>query len=170
MSRVRRASRHGGRVRRFFSALGPLLVLGSVGACARDPIDARADLLVRRNLFDGSSVFSIRNARAHQYGSLEVDGPEGGMMYRFDTDSSAVDWLIERWSLERIAPGSSAPVIPAEVPPGPSWWLPRGIDGLAAYRAELVDRYGSEQTVLLLQQPGSGTVFFLQFIRIQSSV
>ena len=159
------------------AATGSLLGLAHLGltiaavACgAPDDVAQRAELLVRRNLFDGRSSFAIEQARAFQYGDLHVDGLEGGMMYRFRTTQPALEWLIGRWSLREHRLAALARILPATVPEGPSWWRPDEVHRGAIYVATLRLNDGSERILVLVHDREAGDLFVVGHILAAGSV
>ena len=105
-------------------ALVLLVACGAMTETTTQTLELPAADLVRRNLFKLSNDFAVEEAMAYQYGSVHVDGPTGGMLYRFVTTPAAVEWLATEWSLERTAI-ETADDLPLDfLPQTPQWWLP----------------------------------------------
>jgi hypothetical protein len=141
-----------------------LVALLAASACeAQSGSLPPADELVRRNVFRGATEFPIAGARAFQYGSLHVDGPEGGMLYRFETDAIGMDWLVREWSLHPVRP-DSAPALPP-VDDAPGWWRSGERASGTPLVADSTDTWGGVRTVVLLRDPAASVVYWREHYR-----
>ncbi len=146
------------------STLGLLALLLAASACdAQSESLPPADELVRRNVFRGATEFAIVDARAFQYGSVHVDGPEGGMLFRFETDARGLDWLVRAWALDSIR-GDSAPALPP-IDDAPRWWRTAERASATPLAADSTDVWGGVRTVLLHRVPGASTVYWREHYR-----
>ncbi len=122
----------------------------AVGVQGEEISGPRASELVRRNLFAGQEHFPIEAARAYQYGSVHVDGPDGGMLYRFGSNGEALDWLVAQHRLLETPITS-----PSQLPLGfldqqPRWWDPWQANPGAYYMiAEELDTGGERQLIVV---------------------
>jgi hypothetical protein len=101
-----------------------LVACGAITEPTTQTLELPAADLVRRNLFKLSNDFAVGEAMAYQYGNVHVDGPTGGMLYRFVTTPAAVVWLEAEWSLDRIAIESTDDLELDFLPQTPQWWIP----------------------------------------------
>lgn len=117
---------------------------------------------MRRNVFRGEARFPIGDARAFQYGTIHVDGPEGGMLYRFATTAEAVDWLVTAWGLETLPQdGTPAPAAPEGAP---GWWR-SATEWPVIMRADSTYGGGAVRTVFLFRDPAESVVYWREHYR-----
>jgi hypothetical protein len=144
--------------------IGLLLALLAAAACgAQSGSLPPADDLVRRNVFRGATEFAIADARAVQYGTVHLDGPEGGMLYRFETDARGLEWLVREWSLRPIRPDSGPSLPPVD--DAPSWWLSAERRSGTQLGADSTDTSGGVRSVLLLRDPAASVVYWREHYR-----
>jgi hypothetical protein len=143
---------------------GLLLTLLAATACgAQNGSLLPADMLVRRNVFRGATEFPIAEARAFQYGTVHVDGPEGGMLYRFETDAQGLDWLVREWSLHPIQPDTGPSLPPVDEAPG--WWRSAGRASGTPLGADSTDASGGVRSVLLVRDPAASVAYWREHYR-----
>ena len=143
---------------------GVYLALLSATACgAQSGSLPPADELVRRNVFRGTTEFPIADAMAFQYSTLHVDGLEGGMLYRFETDTRGLEWLVREWSLHAVQ-SDSGPSLPA-VDDAPGWWGSAERVSGAPLVADSVDASGGVHTALLLRDPAASVAYWREHYR-----
>ena len=111
-----------------------LVIISNVACAQRSEIDrGRARDLIRRNILGGDYRFSIEDPRAYQYGSVHVDGPNGGMLYRFKSDPDTLKWIIKLKRLQENVIGSSTELRIDFLGETPKWWKPWEVDPSAVY-------------------------------------
>ena len=110
----------------------------------------RAQDLIQRNIFNGSKEFPIDDQYVHQYGSVHLDGPSGGMLYRFRSNADALAWIIDRMLLQKntVKPGENLPV--DFLKETPHWWNPWGQESMVFYSASEDIIAGGKRTVILI--------------------
>jgi len=110
----------------------------------------RARDLIRRNIFNGSEEFPIADHHVHQYGSLHLDGPSGGMLYRFRSNADALTWIIGQMQLQKktINPGGDLPI--DFLDKTPKWWNPWEQEPMVFYSASEDITAGGKRTVILI--------------------
>lgn len=126
--------------------------------------------LIRRNLFLNQAQFQIKKPYAYQYGTLHVDGPDGGMLYRFNITSEAFDWLVTKWHLEQreVSSADQIPMPPLEKVP--EWWQIKNISVFHYfYRSEKFTLNGERQ-LFFIYDSDSQTAYVVDDYRGMSGV
>ena len=80
--------------------------------------------LIRRNVLGGDNRFPIEKPYTYQYGSIHVDGPSGGMLYRFESSFEALNLIIDKHSLQQRTIDSLDQLPLDFLDDKPSWWTP----------------------------------------------
>ena len=144
--------------------LGALLV-GSCGLAnqhANEGLGLPNEDLIRRNLFIGQDEFQIGEPLAYQYGNLHVDGPTGGMLYRFVATPEAFEWLVTEWSLDRIAIESSDDLPFDFLPETPEWWTPTRADDDAYYFSVEEFDFRGRRTLTIVYDRDPGVLYVVE--------
>jgi hypothetical protein len=82
----------------FLTWLSIRLVIAGCGTAPADGEEfdrSRAGDLVTRNLLLGKDPYPVEAPRAFEYGTVHIDGPSGGLLYRFNSEPELLPWLIE---------------------------------------------------------------------------
>jgi hypothetical protein len=89
--------------------------------------------IIQRNIFLGESLFPIDDPRVYQYGNVHVDGPSGGMLYRFQSSHEAYAWIVEKHEMQLfiLDEGEHLPLQFLEDTPW--WWEPEKSDPAEYY-------------------------------------
>ena len=99
-----------------------ILGCGLIGNRAGEVSGAEAQDLIRRNIMLGEDQYPIEDPLSYQYGSVHVDGPSGGMLYRFRSTLEALEWIVEQHQLQRITI-ATLDELPLEfLEDTPRWW------------------------------------------------
>jgi hypothetical protein len=126
--------------------------------------------LIRRNLFLNQIQFQIKKPYIYQYGSLHVDGPEGGMLYRFNITTEAFNWLVTQWNLEKREASSMDQIPLPALEKVPKWWQ---INQLSVfhyfYRFEKFTHNGERQLIFIYDSD-SQTAYVVDDYRGMSGV
>lgn len=132
---------------------------GQTRSGADEITGARAEELVRRNLLDGQDRYPVEAPRAYQYGSIHIDGPDGGMLYRFGSGDETLAWMVAHHHMAEVSIGSSDP-IPLDFPDdSPAWWDPWQSNPQAYFISiEQLERGGSK-TILMVNDDRIGTIY-----------
>lgn len=119
----------------------------------------RARDLIRRNIFKGSNEFPIDDQYVHQYGSVHLDGPSGGMLYRFRSNTDALTWIIGRMRLQKniIKPGGDPPI--DFLDETPKWWNPWGQEPTVFYSTSEDITAGGKRTVILIYNRQENAIY-----------
>ncbi len=122
----------------------------------------RALTLIERNIFQGNKSFPIKKPYFHQYGSIHVDGPSGGTLYRFVTNSEAVYWLINKWALKVVNLESRKKFFNINSEALPKWWKLDQVSVDVYYKSTKQYQNGGIETKRLLYEKESATVFIIE--------
>ena len=109
----------------FWICLSALIASCAFAADQTDDISSdEARNLIQRNVMLSSDRFPIDNPQAYQYGTVHIDGPSGGMLYRFGSNSEALQWIVEQHQMKQIAVTMSSPLPLQFLNDRPQWWEP----------------------------------------------
>ena len=122
----------------------------------------RALMLIERNIFQGNKSFPIKKPYFHQYGSIHVDGPSGGALYRFVTNSEAVDWVINRWALKAVNLETRREFFNINSEALPKWWNLDQVSVEVYYKLKKQYQNGGTETKKLLYEKESATVYIVE--------
>ncbi len=122
----------------------------------------RALTLIERNIFLGNKSFPIKKPYFHQYGSIHVDGPSGGALYRFVTNSEAVDWVINKWTLKVVNLASRRKFFNINSEALPKWWKSDQVSVDVYYQSTKQNQNGGIETKKLLYEKESSTVYIVE--------
>ena len=146
-----------------------IVILGITSFTVAHRIDAqkisnreRALTLIERNIFQGNKSFPIKKAYYHQYGSIHVDGPSGGALYRFVTNSEAVDWVINEWTLKAVNLASRREFFNINSEALPKWWELDQVNVEVYYKSTKLYQNGGIETKKLLYEKESATAYIVE--------
>lgn len=144
--------------------IGILFLTAINAACDQaDDIDSkRATELIRRNVLEGEDRFQIQDPQAYQYGSVHVDGPNGGMLYRFKSDSDTLNWIITRKKLQPTAIGSSKELAIDFLDEIPKWWNPWRVNPSVFYSTTERIATGGERRFIVVFDSSESLIYVVE--------
>lgn len=98
----------------------------------RESTGDKARDIIRRNVLGGDNRFPIEKPYTYQYGSIHVDGPSGGMLYRFESSFEALTLIIDRHNLKQRTVDSPDQLPSDFLDDKPSWWISPSV-GLSGF-------------------------------------
>ena len=114
---------------------------------------AKARDLIFNNIFLNKDRFPINDPKAYQYGTVHVDGPDGGVIYRFRSNPKALKWIINYHRLRETRIDSIESWPPDHIGTSPSWWQPlRDHLSTCFVRHEKLET-GGEKLIILIYSP-----------------
>ena len=127
-----------------------------IAGCGTAPADGEefdlspAGDLIARNLLLGEDPYPVEAPRAFQYGTVHLDGPSGGLLYRFRSQPELLPWLVEQHGLQETLI-DTADQLPLDfIVDRPGWWDPWMADPAAYYIfIEEFDSGGSRTLILV---------------------
>ncbi|TFH36222.1 MAG: hypothetical protein E4G99_05440 [Anaerolineales bacterium] len=140
------------------------ILIASCGAVPADGTEfgsTQAGDLIRRNLLLGEGQYRVDDPLAFQYGNLHVDGPSGGILYRFSSNPDLLKWLIEHHGLHKNMI-DSADQLPLDfLADRPRWWDPWKANPSAYYI--LVEEFGTggERRFILVYDSATSVIYIV---------
>ncbi len=107
-------------------------------------------------------MFHIKKPYFHQYGSIHVDGPSGGALYRFVTNSEAVDWVINKLALKVVNLAPMRTFFYVNSKTLPKWWKLDQVYVEVYYKSTKQYQNGGIETIKLLYEKESATVYIVE--------
>lgn len=121
-----------------------------------------AESLIRRNLLLEKSPFPIDTPLAFQYGNVHVDGPSGGILYRFEGSPELMIWFAEQHDLTEFSI-DSADQLPLDfLTEVPRWWDPWEKNPSAYYRFVEDLTLGGERILIVVFDSSTGVFYFVE--------
>ena len=110
--------------------------------------------LIRRNIFLEDDRFPISDPKVYQYGNIHVDGPNGGMLYRFRSTPEALVWIVEQHNMQQVAINEGDQLPLQFLDNVPEWWKPNKINSTVYYIfQEEFSTGGKRQFIVLFNVP-----------------
>ena len=132
---------------------------GAVPTVGTEFSSTQAGDLIRRNLFLGDELYQIDDPHVYQYGNLHVDGPRGGMLYRFNSNPDTLKWLIENFGLQKNIL-DSADELPLEfLADRPRWWDPWKANPSAYYVFVEEFETGGERRFIMVYDSSASVIY-----------
>ena len=118
--------------------------------------------LIRRNLLLGEEQFSIENPLAYQYGNVHLDGPSGGLLYRFSSSAEFLPWLIERHGLQEFMI-DAADELPLDfIEERPPWWDPWNANPSAYFHLVEALATGGERWLIIIFDRAANVLYAVE--------
>lgn len=134
---------------------------GVVPAVSTEFSSTQAGDLIRRNLLTEDGLYQIDDPRAFQYGNLHVDGPSGGMLYRFSSNPDILKWLIEHFGLQKNMI-DSADELPLDfLADRPRWWDPWKANPSAYYVFVEEFETGGERWLIVVYDSSTSVIYIV---------
>ena len=141
-----------------------LLITGCVvlGDRGDEITSTRARDLIHRNVLLGDDQYPIDDPRAYQYGNVHVDGASGGMLYRFASNSDALEWIVESHRLQEttIETGDQLPI--DFLDDRPRWWDPWKANPSAFYIFAEEFATGGKRQFILVFDSSAGVIYAVE--------
>ena len=141
------------RAVQFFMCLSIMVAINAACVHSSEIESSRARDLIRRNILGGEDRFAIEDPHVYQYGSVHVDGPSGGMLYRFQSNSDTLSRIIKLKRLEKTTIDSTAELLVEFLEETPGWWKPFEVDTSAVYSViENIATGGKRRLIVIYEQ------------------
>jgi len=101
-----------------------VIVTPAINGCGQDNefSPAKARNMIHKNIFLNQDRFPVKDPKAYQYGTIHVDGPTGGILYRFGSNPEALKWITTHHRLQEISIDSMDLWPPDHIDAVPTWW------------------------------------------------
>lgn len=161
------------KIKMFLIWLSTSLLIASCGAVPSEGTEfssIQAGILIRRNLLLGDDQYNLHDPRAFQYGNLHVDGPSGGMLYRFSSNPDLLKWLVEHLGLQQIVI-TSADELPLDfISDRPRWWDPWKANPSAYYVSVEKFDTGGERRLILVYDSFESVIYVIDHFENMSGI
>ena len=128
-----------------------------------DEISAtKARELIQRNIFFGENIFPIEGPKAYQYGNVHVDGPSGGMLYRFSSTLDALKWIVEQHNLQKFSISNDEQLPMQMLEETPNWWNIEEIGTTESYAYFEELPTGGKRQLLVLFDPATNIIYVVE--------
>jgi hypothetical protein len=135
---------------------------GAIPARGHEFNQSQAGDLIKRNLLLGEDQFLVEDPRAFQYGNVHLDGPSGGLLYRFSSHPDLLPWLFEQHDLQKIMIDTAGQLPLDFLEDRPRWWDPWKANPSAFYIFVEEFESGGERVLILVFDSSASVIYAVE--------